>query len=74
MFTLRFNTSNASFGHTLQDRDHEIARTLRTLADVIEKGMDSGTVTDIDGNATGSWNCNAPESMAPGTMARWAGE
>jgi hypothetical protein len=65
MFKLQFTTDNATFGETTEEKNAEIARTLRTLAGYIEQGLDSGTITDPNGNTTGSFDCNAPDIPRP---------
>jgi hypothetical protein len=56
---IAFNTDNAAFS---EDRGAEIARILRSLANVLEcadNSSDEGTVHDINGNTVGKWNLPA---------------
>jgi len=52
MFTLKIKTDNAAFDG---DRDGEVARILRDVADSIKVGADLGVIRDINGNNVGEY-------------------
>mgnify|MGYP000207783470 CR=1 FL=1 len=49
-FVIVIDTENAAF----EDRDAEVARILRDVADRQDEGRDIGTLRDANGNRTGS--------------------
>ena len=56
MFKMRFDTENAAFDDG--NRDHEVARILRNIADKIESGQATGlnqNVFDENGNIVGTF-------------------
>ena len=57
MFQLHIETGNAAFED--DNRQAELARILRELADTMERGLSigsaSGRVYDLNGNSAGSW-------------------
>ncbi len=65
-FTLRIKTSNAAFrDENVDDEDsdvhadaarQEVARILRSIADRIDAGDDSGTIHDSNGNSVGRYD------------------
>lgn len=63
-FTLTIETGNAAFGEDEYERDVEIARILRTLAERFDDGvadLTQGAVRDVNGNRVGEWNYANPE-------------
>jgi len=62
-FTLRFETDNAAFGDSADERANEIARILRGIADKLYADSDlaggdhEGVIRDLNGNTVGLWRC-----------------
>ncbi len=56
MVKIHFDTDNASFGETEEERREEIAKTLESLARKIRNGYDAGLVMDTNGNRIGSFS------------------
>lgn len=54
MFKLQFETDNAAFDE--ENREHEVARILREVADLVEGGSDTNQVRDVNGNRIGGYN------------------
>ena len=52
MFRITMKTENAAFE---DDRNMELARILRQIAERLENGEDAGRVLDINGNKVGSF-------------------
>jgi hypothetical protein len=52
MFKIEIETGNAAFE---DDRNMELARILRQIAERLENGEDAGRVLDINGNKVGSF-------------------
>lgn len=52
MFKVEIETGNAAFE---DDRNMELARILRQIAERLENGEDAGRVLDINGNKVGSF-------------------
>lgn len=52
-FSLTLDTDNAAFEDGLTG--HEVARILRSAADRLEQGEDSGQLRDVNGNTVGSY-------------------
>lgn len=52
-FKLEIATDNAAFEG--EDRNYEIARILRGIADGLEQGKESGIARDINGNRVGEY-------------------
>lgn len=59
MFSMHFETENATFGETEEERLAECARILRAVADAIAKGVATAPITDPNGNKVGRFDCNA---------------
>ena len=61
LFQLHIETGNASFDD--DNRQAELARILREVADTLERGFSigsaSGRVYDVNGNSAGSWELGA---------------
>lgn len=60
MFRARIVTGGAAFHSEEKEMDNyernaEVARILRDVADRIESGEEYGTCMDINGNAVGDW-------------------
>ena len=63
MFKIEFSTDNAAFcndenAELVNDemvRDAEVARILKHIASMIERGSHSAPVLDLNGNTVGSW-------------------
>lgn len=61
-FSLNLECSNAAFGETERERNAEIARILRALADrLCNSSIDPGSLSDANGNTVGNWNMDQPE-------------
>lgn len=54
MFKLSFKTGNDAF----QDgnKEYEVSRILKELAEKVENGSDGGKIKDINGNTIGEWD------------------
>jgi hypothetical protein len=50
-FTVTINTDYAAF----EDRNAELARILRRLADRLDEGLEHGRLLDFNGNMVGRW-------------------
>ena len=62
MFKMTLETGNAAFGPEPSDRNAELARMLRAVAQRIEDAGDSetgGTLTDHNGQSVGEWSVAA---------------
>jgi len=59
MLTVMIHSENAAFDDSQGVRNDECARILRSIADSLEKGRDSGDCIDFQGNTVGSWGINA---------------
>jgi hypothetical protein len=53
MFKIEIETGNAAFED--DNRNYELARILRQIAERLESGEDAGRVLDINGNKVGSF-------------------
>lgn len=51
MFTMKFSTANAAF----DDKEAEVSRILRDIAECVERGLTNGRVADYNGNVVGKW-------------------
>lgn len=51
---LKVRTDNAAFGDG-PDRELELGRILRAVADQIEQGDEHRVIFDLNGNAVGDW-------------------
>lgn len=57
MFKLTIKTANAAFGEEAGDQPYaEIARILREVATVVERGTRGAPIHDINGNRVGSFD------------------
>jgi hypothetical protein len=54
MFSIEFKTDNAAFDGDA-DKQAEVARILRGIADKVEAGADYGCVRDANGNTIGEF-------------------
>jgi len=52
VFTVRIETGNAAYD---LNRNAELARQLRDIADAVEAGNESGNVQDVNGNTVGRY-------------------
>lgn len=52
MLTLRIKTTNDAFA---EDPNAEIARILRSAADLVERGFSEGVLVDYNGNKVGEF-------------------
>lgn len=57
-FTLNIETHSAAIAE--DGREFELARILRTTAERVENGQDSGILLDINGARVGSWEMDLP--------------
>lgn len=55
MFKLTVSTGNDAFGPADYDRNEEVARILREVADRLANGQEYGPTIDVNGNTTGAF-------------------
>jgi len=53
MFKLEMKTSNAAFE---DNEEFEVAEILKNVVPMLEDGMRSGTLRDVNGNEVGEWS------------------
>jgi hypothetical protein len=75
MFRVSFETCNAAFGETEEERRAEVARILRKVIRQLE-GMatDEGVIMDGNGNKVGSWATDRSCRCSPDDDTRQDGK